>query len=151
MKKILIAIDYNAAAEKVIQSGYMIARAMGAEIMLIHVFTEPAYYALEFSPVMGYQGGLGEETAHIVDDIKKEAERFLAEAVKRIGNRDIKTMLLEGETTTAILKCSKDWDADMIVMGSHNHKGIQRLLVTDIAAYILKHSKIPLLTIPIEE
>jgi len=151
MKKIIIAVDYNPAAEKVIQTGYIIAKAMGAEVMLIHVFTEPAYYALEFSPITGYQGGFGEGTANMVQDIKKEAERFLAEAVDRIGDRSIKTMLLEGETTTAILKCCKDWDASMIVMGSHSHHGIQRLLVTDIAAYILKHSKIPLLAIPTGE
>ena len=46
---------------------------------------------------------------------------------------------------------AKKWKADLIVMGSHRHSMLQKILSEDTAAYILKHSTIPLLIIPTRE
>jgi nucleotide-binding universal stress UspA family protein len=106
---------------------------------------------MEYSPIMGYQGGYTAGTIAVAEDIKKEAEDFLAATVKHLGDNSIQTKVLEGETTDEILTYSKEWNADLIVIGSHRHKGLERLLVTDVAVYLLKHSKIPLFTIPTED
>jgi nucleotide-binding universal stress UspA family protein len=151
MKKILIGLDYTPSDQKVAETGYALAKAMKAEVCIIHVITDPAYYAMEFSPIMGYQGGYTAGTIAVAEDIKKEAEDFLAATVKHLGDNSIQTKVLEGETTDEILAYSKEWNADLIVIGSHRHKGLERLLVTDVAVYLLKHSKIPLFTIPTED
>jgi nucleotide-binding universal stress UspA family protein len=149
MKKILIAIDYNPSAEKVAESGYALAKAMNAEVTLVHVISEPAYYAGEYPPIMGYQGGYTEGTIASINDIKKEAKAFLAAAVKYLGDNSIKTKVIAGETVDSILKYSRTRKFDMIAIGSHTHKGLERLFVTDVAAHLLKHSKIQLFIIPI--
>ena len=152
MKKILIAIDYDPSAEKVAEAGYAMAMAMGADMVLLHVIAEPSYYSsMEYSPIMGYQGGYTDGTIAVGNDIKKEAENFLAATVLHLGDSNIKTKVLDGETTGSILKFSEDWNADLIVMGSHSHHGLERLFESDTAAHVLKHSKIPLLAIPTED
>ena len=151
MKKILIAIDYTPSAEKVAETGYALAKALKAEVAIIHVITEAAFYAMDYSPIMGYNGGYTTGTIEMAEDIKKEAENFLAASVKHLGDNSIATMVLEGETTDAILKYSIEWNADLIVLGSHSHHGLDRLFGTDTASFILKHSKIPLLAIPTED
>ncbi len=151
MKRILIAIDYNPNAERVAEMGYAVAKAMQAEVSIIHVITEPAFYALDYSPIMGYQGSYTNDNIALVEDIKKQAADFLDASVKHLGDANIKTRVLEGETAETILSYCKEWEADLIVMGSHSHRGLDRLLVSDIAADILKHSKIPLLAIPTED
>ncbi|MBK7437694.1 MAG: universal stress protein [Saprospiraceae bacterium] len=45
MKKILIAIDYNPTAENVAKIGYAVAKAFQAEVVLVHVITDPAFIA----------------------------------------------------------------------------------------------------------
>ena len=151
MKKILIAIDYTPSAEKVAETGYALAKALKAEVAIIHVITEAAFYAMDYSPIMGYNGGYTTGAIEMAADIKKEAEIFLAASVKHLGDNSIATRVLEGETTDAILKYSIEWNADLIVLGSHSHHGFDRLFGTDKASFILKHSKIPLLAIPTEE
>lgn len=151
MKKVLIAIDYTPAAEKIAETGYAVAKALKAEVALVHVITEAAFYAMEYSPIMGYKGEYTSGAAEVVADIPKEAENFLAASVRHLGDSSITTMVLQGETTEAIFQYSKDWNADLIVLGSHSHHGLGRLFSTDTASYILKHSKIPLLAIPTEE
>jgi nucleotide-binding universal stress UspA family protein len=57
MKKVLIALDYNPTAQKVAETGYTLAKSLNAEVTLLHVLTDPVFYATsEFSPIMGYDG-----------------------------------------------------------------------------------------------
>ena len=148
MKKILIAIDYNPTAEKVAETGYAVAKGLQSEVMLVHVITEAAYYAMDYSPIMGYTGSYTAGALELADDIRIKAESFLEASKKHLADESISTRVLKGEIAQAILDYSIAWKADLIVMGSHTHHGIDRLFTTDIAAYMLKHSKIPLLVIP---
>jgi nucleotide-binding universal stress UspA family protein len=151
MKKILIALDYNPSSEQVAEAGFALAKAMHAEITLLHVITEPAYYAAEYSPIMGYQGAYTEGIVAVVNDLKKTAKKFLVAAAKHLGDGNIKVKVLDGDTDDAILEYSKSHKADLIVMGSHRHKGIERLFVTDLATQMVKNSKLPLYIIPTSE
>lgn len=151
MKKVLIAIDYTPAAQKVAETGYTIAKALHADITLVHVITEAAFYAIDYSPIMGFKGNYTDGAKEVVMDIKNEARLFLDAAVQHLGDSSINTMILEGETTEAILTSSKDGKADLIVLGSHSHHGLERIFGTDTAAYILKHSSVPLLAVPTDD
>ena len=121
MKKILIALEYNPSSEKVAEAGYALAKAMHAGVTLVHVITDPAYYAAEYSPIMGYQGAYTEGAVAVFNDIKKEAWRFLAAAAKHLGDEKIKINVLDGEIEDAIIEYSKSSKADLIVISSHCH------------------------------
>ncbi len=148
MKKLLIAVDYSLAAEKVARTGYDLAKGLQAELAIIHVITEPVYYAMEYSPIVGYQGEYTSGTNEVFEDVKKTAGNFLSNMVQQLGDSNIQTAILDGDTTDAILQYSTEWNADILVLGSHTHHGLERLFSTDVAAYIVKHSKIPVLTVP---
>ncbi len=148
MKKILIAVDYTQAAEKVARVGYELAKSLQGTVALIHVITEPVYYAMEYSPIVGYQGEYTSGTNEVVEDVKNTAGNFLNAMVQQLGDNSITTAILDGDTTDAIIQYSTDWNADLIVLGSHTHHGLERLFSTDVAAYILKHSTIPVLAVP---
>ena len=151
MKRILIAIDFNPSAEIVATIGRDLAKALKAKVKLVHVISDAAYYAIDYSPIMGYQGAYTKGTASVVREIKKEAQDFLKAAIEHLGDNKIESAVLEGETADAIIEHAVKWEADLIVMGSHTHKGLERLFVADVAAHVLKHSKIPLLTVPVSE
>ena len=79
MKKVLVAIDYDPSAEKVAQAGYALAKAMAADVVLLHIIAEPAYYSsMEYSPIMGFTGFTDQHIPELVEaELKKEALRFL--------------------------------------------------------------------------
>jgi len=151
MKKVLIAIDYTPAAERVAKAGFEIARAMHAEIKLVHAITEPLYYAMDYSPVMGYTGTFATGGEKLVEELKKEATEFLFAAALHLGDKSIGTEVLEGEPGNAILDFCKEWEADLIVLGSHSPQGLDKLFGTDIAHFLVNKSKVPVLTIPTEK
>jgi nucleotide-binding universal stress UspA family protein len=75
----------------------------------------------------------------------------LAATVNHLGDPSIKTKALSGDVEDAILKYCKSRKIDLIVMGSHSHKGLGRLFVADVAAHMVKHSNIPMFIIPTDD
>ena len=149
MKKILIALDYDPLAEKVAATGYTIAKALNATLLLLHVVEEPAYYSsVEYSPIMGFTGFNDTNTYEVAEGLKKEAYRFLEESRKHLGDESIELSVVEGDFADVIIYSAKEFGADMIVMGTHNRKGLDKLLLGNLSEKILNHVRVPLLTIP---
>jgi len=154
MKKILIALDYDPTAEKIAETGYALATAMKAEVVLVHVIAEPAYYsAMEYS-IMGFTGFRGFSDVNIpvvVDEFKKETQRFLDQSKEHLGDASIKTLVMEGVFADSILEAAKSESADIIVMGSHGRGGLDKLIMGSVAEKVLHHSSVPLFIIPTKE
>jgi nucleotide-binding universal stress UspA family protein len=151
MKKILIAIDYNPDSQKVAETGYTIAKALNASVLLVHVIAESSYYTMSYSPIMVYEGFMAENTLLLGEGIKNQANNFLKSTAKYLGDENLETAILEGNTTDAILEFAKQEHVDLMVLGSHIHSGLYKLFISATAASVLKHSTIPLLIIPTSE
>lgn len=55
MKKILIALDYDPSAQKIVEEGYALAKSINAQVILLHTISDAAYYSsLNYSPIIGY-------------------------------------------------------------------------------------------------
>ncbi len=155
MNKILIALDYEPSAEKIAETGNTIAKALKAEIVLLHVIAEPAYYSsMEYSPIMGYSGFMDTFNVEISDALKNNitnlSQEFLEKSKTHLGNENIKTLVTEGSFAESIVKCAENEHADLIVMGSHGRRGLDKLLMENVAEKVLQLSKVPVLVIPIK-
>lgn len=152
MKKVLIAIDYHPVSEKVVEAGYNLAKKLNAEVCLIHVLADVAYYGMQYQPFMGYDGY--NETAidlNIAAEMHQVAEDYLNQAAEHLNDDKVGKKLAEGDTAKAILEYSKDWQADLIVMGTHSHSFLEKLLMGTVAAQVLEKTKVPVYMIPVKK
>jgi len=150
-KRVLIALDYNPTAQKVAETGFSIAKAMNAEVILLHVISDPTYYSsIEYSPVMGFNGFM--ETAQLqlnsVESLKKASLHFLDKSRIHLGDKNITTLVKEGDLAESILKTAKDLNADFIVMGSHSRKWLDNVIMGSVTEKVLHNTKIPLFIVP---
>ena len=151
MKKILIALDYDPTAQKIAETGYGLAKAMNARVVLLHVISDPVYYSsLNYSPIMGFDGfnsidTIQQETA---DELEKTAQNFLEESKRFLGDETIETIVSRGEFGNTILETAQKINADIIVMGTHGRRGLDKILVGSVTENILRHTSIPLFIIP---
>lgn len=148
MKKVCIALDTSPSAEKVAKLGYECAKALNADVVLVHVIYDAAMYAYDYDPIMEYDGFLIQANMEVVDDLKKEASDFLKATARFLGEPDLRTKVLQGDTDDEILQFAKEWNADLLVLGTHSHSFMENILMGNIATKIVKHSKIPLLVVP---
>jgi nucleotide-binding universal stress UspA family protein len=154
MKKILIAIDYNPTAKIIADSGFELAKSMNAEVILLHVVADYTYYSsLDYSPVLGFDSfsNLGAIQTNTVLELQNAAKDYLEKIKSQLGDSSIQTLIKEGDSGDAILEAADDSNADVIVMGTHGRRGLDKILMGSVAEKVMRHSKIPLFIIPSKE
>ncbi|NJO69935.1 MAG: universal stress protein [Bacteroidetes bacterium] len=57
-------------------------------------------------------------------------------------------MVIEGDTPQSIIDAAIAVDAGMVVLGSHNRRGLDRMLMGSTAEDVLRKITIPLLVVP---
>jgi nucleotide-binding universal stress UspA family protein len=151
MKKVLIALDYDPTAQKVAEQGYSLAKTLGAEVMLLHVITDPVYYTTtDYSPIMGFGGfmDVAQFEPGTLDGLKTASKHFLDKTKLHLGDEAIQISVKEGDIADSILKAAKEYHADIIVVGTHSRKWLENIVLGSVAKDVLNHSQIPLFIIP---
>ena len=151
VKKVLIALDYNPTAQKVAEEGFSMAKAMKAEVILLHVIVDPLYYSSEeYSPIMGFNDymDIGLSQSDSVNELKKAPLQFLDKTKHHLGDKSIQTKVEEGDFAESILKTAKNLHAYIIVMGSHSRKCLENILMGSVTEKVLQHTSIPHFIIP---
>lgn len=150
MKKVLIALDYNPTAQKVADVGYSIAKAMEAECILIHVISSPINYtSLNYDPIMGFSGfGSFDNYQLDVELLSKTSLNYLESVKLHLGDSTIKTIVKEGELAEKIMETAKILKVDIIVIGTHSHQWLEKILVGSTTESIIQIATIPILIVP---
>ena len=151
MKKVLIALDYNPTAQKVAEEGFSMAKSMDAEITLLHVITDPVFYATSgYSPIMGFSGfvDVGPLQLSSVQGLKEASLKYLETSKKHLGDKTIQTLVKEGDFADSILETAKEIHADIIVVGSHSRKWLENIVMGSVTEKVLHHTSIPLFIVP---
>lgn len=154
IKKILIALDYDKTAQKVAETGYSLAKALNAEVILMHVIDDKVYYSsLEYSPIMGFSGFDNMDLKQLIDTdgLRQAAQYFLDKSKQHLGDETIQTLIAEGDFAPAILKAANDLQADIIVIGSHSRRGLNKILMGSVAEKVLHHTSVPLYVVPTKD
>jgi len=151
LNKVLIALDYDPTAQKVATAGFSMAKAMNAEVILLHVISDLVYYSsTAYSPIIGLVGEMETFPMQLdnIEGIKIVSQHFLDKFKHHLDDESIKTMVEEGDFAATILKTAKSVHADVIVMGSHSRKWLDNILMGSVTQEVLKQTTIPLFIIP---
>lgn len=151
IRTVLVALDYEPTAQSVAEIGYTVAFGLGAEVILMHVVADNVYYTTpEYSPVMGFTGFSSTSVMEQigVEELKIASQDYLNITRHHLGDDTIHTMVVEGDTVNGIIDAATETGAGLIVMGSHSRRGLDKMLMGNIAEDVLKKSTIPVLVIP---
>jgi nucleotide-binding universal stress UspA family protein len=144
-RKFLVPIDFSGHSKKTIAAATQLAALTGASIALLHVFQVPDY------PAAFYQGLYTEhEQVKIhVDMLKSQANAQLALAIEQIvaTGLEAQPLLRIGNPYDEIVQAAKEIGADLIVIGSHGHAGLERLLVGSTAERVVQYAPCPVLVV----
>jgi nucleotide-binding universal stress UspA family protein len=161
MKRILVPIDFSDVTQAVIVLARQLARAFDAEIDLVHVKELAAAaapgslgYGLAGMPELAPMSGVPVPSFEQVTEALPETEGQKSKLAKwqaEIAKDGIKVSLHEptGRVAEEILGQADELDADLIVMGTHGHGAMYKLLVGSATKGVLKHSTRPVLVVPV--
>src|SRR5437879_6768482 len=153
MKRLLVPIDFSDATPRVIDLARQLAKALDAEIHLVHVKELAAAatpgtlgYGLagmpELAPISGVPvPGLDPMPQPIPESEDQKSK--LARWQKEIAQDGIKVTLHEpsGSVAAEILDQADAVEADLIVMGTHGHSAMYKLLVGSATKWDVRKSR----------
>jgi nucleotide-binding universal stress UspA family protein len=136
---ILVPVDGSEASTAALREALKLAKEQDAKVRLTHVF-EPIRHVVT------------EGFVDITPAIRRQGEQILAEALTRareagvdatttlvdVGNRRVPAAIVEEATAAG---------ADLIAMGTHGRRGVERLLLGSVAEGVARRATVSVLLI----
>jgi nucleotide-binding universal stress UspA family protein len=136
--RIMVAVDDSEQARWALEQAIRIARTSDAEIAIVHSIPEPG----SVSPELAYaEPAIRAQMRESAVALVKEAAARVPEGIK------VTTVLHEGSAARHICAAADDWNADLIVIGTHGRGMLGRLLLGGTAESVVRHSHCPVLTV----
>ena len=139
--RILVPTDFSAQAGKAWATARRLARAVGAELVLLHVFVEVPLYSE--TPFSGER--IREAYAAARTWTAEQLEKLAAEA--RAEGITVKTLTRTGVPHDEIVAAARDEAADLIAIGTHGRGGLNRLMLGSVCDRVIRLSSCPVLSI----
>ncbi|MDH4050840.1 MAG: universal stress protein [Rubrivivax sp.] len=142
--KILVPIDGSETARRGLQVALDLAQRLNAQLTLLHV--------MEFYPLMVEMVPSGAWT-QVTEGVREFGQQLLDDARQKALAQGIATdaFLLDASgarVADTITEQARQHGCDLIVMGTHGRRGLQRTLVGSDAELVGRHSAVPVMLVP---
>ena len=138
-KKILLAVDDSDAAELALAQAVTVAKAMRAEVKALFVVTQALGSTL--TPAEAATAASGKRILeHVRSKMEANGLHYSTELLEEAGSA-------AGQIADTITSEANDWEADLIVMGTHGRRGIKRMVLGSVSEGVLTQSRIPVLVV----
>lgn len=141
IKKVLVPIDFSRNASRIVQEGVALSGKFEAEVHILfvaQVFYDYSEFFVPHMPVIKFE-----------EDILSRAREKMGEFIKENFDScaSCKPLVLSGDVAETILVYAEEENIDLIVMGTHGYKGLEKVLFGSIAEKVVKAAPCPVLTI----
>jgi nucleotide-binding universal stress UspA family protein len=139
-RRILVPVDGSATSNKALVMALDIARDSDSHVRLIHVVDELAY-------MTGF-----EASGEVLAIVREGAQRVLAEAteIAKSAGVPVETHLIDEpghRMGDQVCNEAAEWEADLIVVGTHGRRGMSRLMLGSGAEQIIRLAQVPVLVV----
>lgn len=141
IKNILCAVDFSEFSLRAFRYAVGIARHFRSRLMLQHT--------VHVSPALFLEGTDMTVARDTIQAARHEAEKTLRRLVDQSGAEPSEVFLLvnEGDIRDRILETIAEQKIDLLVMGTHGHKGFNRLVLGSIAEHMVHEAICPVLVV----
>jgi nucleotide-binding universal stress UspA family protein len=141
IKKILVPIDFSDYSKKALQYTVTFAKQFNAELCLIYVI-EPVIYPADLS--MG-QVVIPQTEIDLSTKSRQELESLAKTEIGSLLKYEI--IIKNGKPFMEIIETASEIDADLIIISTHGHTGVEHLLFGSTAEKVVRKAPCPVLTI----
>lgn len=141
-KHILIPVDGSATATLAVDKAIGLAKAFGSDVTAIYVIDPYPFTGVGADFAYGQSQYLSAATA------EANAALAAARAAFEAASVPVKTTVVEGHAIhRGILDTAQALGTDLIVMGSHGRRGIEKLVLGSVAQKVLSDAHLPVMVV----
>jgi nucleotide-binding universal stress UspA family protein len=143
-QRILVPVDGSATSDAGVAEAVRIAKLTHGQLRLLHVVDE--------LPLTLSAEGYGAMSSDVLQLLRDGGERTLQRVRAGVHEQKIAvdTVLCEslaGRVCDHVAQQAKEWNADLIVLGTHGRHGAGRLLLGSDAEQVLRTAPVPVLLV----
>jgi nucleotide-binding universal stress UspA family protein len=141
-KHLLLPADGSDNAQRAIENALPLAQAFGSRVTAIYVIDPYAFSGVGTDFAYGQAEYLSAAAA------EGRAALAQASAVFKHAGVPIDSALVEAHSVSkGILAKAQEVGADLIVMGSHGRRGLEKLVLGSVTSQVLSHAHLPVLVV----
>ncbi len=141
-QRIMVAIDGSETAERGLKEAVNLAKDQNAKLAIVHVIDIVVVF------------GAGQFPGTYIEATRELARDTIEHARKTAQAAGIEPEIQSPEIVTSgyhvadkIAELARDWNADLLVVGTHGRRGVTRLLLGSVAERIVRIAPCPLLLV----
>ena len=131
-ERVLLAVDGSKHSERAISVASELAQRFGSEVLVLNI--REVVLTTRSGPI---EKESLEESRSLV---KKVAERLVRDGVNARGES---SKVVQSGPAKEILDVAKEFEANLIVMGTRGHSELTGLLLGSVASKVLRHAECP--------
>jgi nucleotide-binding universal stress UspA family protein len=137
IKKVLVPVDFSENSKKILEAANYLSRMCEADLNVVFVVQSFDDYSGFFVPHM--------PVAKFEEEMVQAAEQKMGKFLE--GQKNIKSKVLVGDVAEEIIRHAEESNMDMIIMGTHGYKGLEKVMFGSVAEKVVRSSPCPVLTI----
>ena len=138
--KILLPLDGAPCSTSAVEAVVKQFRPADTEVRVLHVVEWPK--AIPMHLALGEGPTAGADLLASRDRAFREGEGLLARAAERLKEAgfDTSQTVVSGEARDSIIAAAADWHPDLIVIGSHGWKGLDRFMLGSVSDAVVRRA-----------
>jgi nucleotide-binding universal stress UspA family protein len=149
-KRIMVAVDESFMTSQVMEAAIELAKATGAQVAICHAIDETILAQREVAMML--PNSVGKTEARMRLGAQGFLDRLLETA--RAAGIEAEIKLVESEqkhVSDMLIDAAGEWQADLLVVGTHGRRGIERFFVGSVAERLVRKGQTSLLLVRGEE
>ena len=145
VKSVLTPIDFSHNADTILKSAIFVAKTFQAELHIVFVVQNFEDYSGFFVPPV-HLPNLEEE---LYASAQQQMDAFIADHKHLCEEAGVSfvSRVLAGDVGEEVVKYAAQKDIQLIVMGTHGYKGLERIMFGSVAEKIVKTAPCAVLTL----
>jgi nucleotide-binding universal stress UspA family protein len=140
-KRVLFPVDFSEVSPRIASWVLDVAQKFGAEIHLLFVARSLQHFVgLSVSEV-----AIEKFEGELIKGAEQKMEEFINTCFPAYPV--LKNRVVLGDAAEEILRYVHSVGIDLVIMGSHGRKGVDRLLIGSVAEKVLKMSPVPVMIV----
>ena len=145
IKKIMFATDFSEGSSRALPYAVDMAKRYGARLYIVHVVYDVAKTAGWYVPHVS----MDEMYKDIESGAQAELDKCFIEEMH--GFKEIEKVVLKGIPYEELTRFSTEQAIDMIVLGTHGRKGLDRMLFGSTAEQVVRYAPCPVLSVRLRQ
>jgi len=139
--KILLPIDGSVCSQAAAQALARQIKPDDVEIHVLHVIEWPRLFPETFA--FGEGPEFADEFQNFLSNQRQQARSLTDRMVLFLRNAGFHAcgLVREAEPKKAILEYAEEWNPDLIVLGSHGRKGLERVVLGSVSEAVARHAQ----------